>query len=110
MGWPTAEATIDSGAFEGTQESGRVVLPTFAFTYRVSGGYYSGRFCLIPEWRSRREAFSESIINQMIGRKLLLRYDPHCPEMWFIPDEYIDGCKVGQKIAPHVIHSYYPKD
>ena len=53
---------------------------------------------------------AESMIDQMIGRKLLLRYDPDHPSMWFIPDEFIDGCKVEQKIGSHVIHDYSPKN
>ena len=108
--WPTTEAIVQSGVLEGTRESGRGVRPTFAFSYQVSGHYYSGRFCLIRSWRSPGKTSVESLIQQMIGRKLLLRYDPNRPEAWFIPDEYIDGCKVGQKIGLHVIHSYYPKD
>ncbi len=108
--WPTTEAIVQSGALEGTRESGRVVLPTFAFSYQVSRHYYAGRFCLIRKWRYPGKTSVESLIKEMIGRKLLLRYDPNRPEAWFIPDEYIDGCKVGQKIGLHVIHSYYPKD
>jgi hypothetical protein len=40
--WVPMEARIESGALEGTHESGKVVLPTFAFSYRVSNSYYSG--------------------------------------------------------------------
>ncbi len=108
--WPAAEAIVQSGALEGTRESGRIVLPTFAFYYKVSDHYFSGRICLIREGRYPGKTSVESMIKQMIGRKLLLRYDPNRPEVWFIPDEYIEGCKVGQKIGLHVIHSYYPRN
>ena len=50
------------------------------------------------------------MIAQMIGRKLLLRYDPCHPAAWFIPDGFIDGYKVEQKIGSHVIHDYSPND
>jgi hypothetical protein len=50
------------------------------------------------------------MINQMIGRKLLLRYDPDHPEVWFIPDELIDGYEIEQKIGSHIIHDYSPSD
>jgi hypothetical protein len=50
------------------------------------------------------------MIGRMIGRTLQLRYDPHHPEVWFIPDDLIDGCQVQEKIGSHLIHSYYPRD
>jgi hypothetical protein len=105
--WAPVEAKIESGALEGTHESGKVVLPTFAFSYQVSEGYYSGRFSLRA---NLSKALAESMIDQMIGRKILLRYNPDHPEIWFIPDECIDGYKVEQKIGSHVIHDYCPTD
>ena len=44
--WSATEATVESGTLERTQEGNRVVQPTFAFSYQISGEYYSGRFCL----------------------------------------------------------------
>jgi hypothetical protein len=105
--WLPVEARIESGALEGTHESGKILLPTFAFSYQVSGEYYSGRFSLMPKAFPTTEIL-ESIIDQMSGRKLLVRYQPAHPEVWFIPDEFIDGLKVEQKIGSHVIHDYYP--
>lgn len=105
--WVPVEATIESGSLEGTQETGRIVLPTFSFSYKVSDQYYSGRFSLEARFPKSR---AESLIGQMIGRKLLLRYDPERPERWFIPDECIDGYKVEQKLSPHFIHDYSPKE
>jgi len=45
----------------------------------------------------------------MIGRKLAVGYDPGHPDRWLIPDEIIDGCKVEQKMGPHLVGDY-PKD
>jgi len=104
--WLPVEATIESGALEGTQETSKVVLPTFAFSYKVSDQYYSGRFSLMAHLP---RSGAEAMISQMIGRRLLLRYDPQCPEAWFIPDESIDGFKVEQKLSSHVIHDYSPR-
>ena len=105
--WLPVEARIESGALAGTHESGKILLPTFAFSYQVSGEYYSGRFSLMPKAFPTKEII-ESIIHRMSGRKLLVRYQPDHPEVWFIPDEFIDGLKVEQKIGSHVVHDYYP--
>jgi hypothetical protein len=114
MEWLPTEATINSGALESMQETNKAVVPTFAFTYQVSGEYYSGKFALMPKRvffpnRARRE-FIQSMIEGMIGRKLLLRYNPRQPDAWFIAEETIDGCKVEQRIGSHMIHRYYPRD
>jgi len=101
--WPQAEATIESGRLEATAQ-GRVNVPTFAFSYQTAGKYYSGRFGLMPHTTD-----SDSIIDRMIGRKLQVRYDPSRPEVWFIPDKVIEGCKVEQRMGPHVT-GFYPKN
>jgi hypothetical protein len=49
-------------------------------------------------------------MESMIGRKLLLRYNPRHPDAWFIPEERIDGCKVEQRIGSHMFYSYRPYD
>jgi Protein of unknown function (DUF3592) len=105
--WIPVEATIESGALEGTRESDRVVLPTLAFSYKVSDQYYSGRFSLRAHL-SRAPA--ESMIGKMVGRKVLVRYDPMRPEQWFIPDRLIDGYSVEQNLGSHVFHDYSPRD
>jgi hypothetical protein len=107
--WPATEATIESGAPEATTENHKIVLPTFAFSYQVSGEYYSGRFSLLPDRYSGR-LLTDSFIGQMIGRKLLVRYDPQRPQQWFIPDEFIEGCKVEQKVDVHAVHDFYPHE
>lgn len=57
--WIPVEATVESGALEGTRESGKVVLPTFAFSYRVSDQYYSGRFSLRANLSTEPEVAGE---------------------------------------------------
>ena len=101
--WILTDATIESGALEPTIET-RAVLPTFAFSYQVAGEYFSGRFGLTPS-----NIGAQELIDRMTGRKVQLRYDPAQPEVWFIPDGQIEGCKVEQKIGPHVI-GLYPRD
>lgn len=107
--WPSVEARIESGALEVTDETNKLRLPTFAFSYEVAGDYYSGRFSLMPK-RFPTEADLELIIDGMRGRKIVLRYDPDHREVWCIPNEFIDGHKVEQKIGMHVVHSLYPRD
>jgi len=103
-GWFQTEATIESGGLEGTAQ-GRARLPTFAFSYQIAGKYYSGRFALLRHTADP----DRSLIDRMIGRKLQVRYDPRRPEVWFIPDKVIEGCKVEQKVGPHFI-ALYPKN
>lgn len=105
--WILVEAKIESGGLESTHASNKIILPTFAFSYKVSGNYYSGRFSLLPK-PFPDDAAVDSMIEHMIGRKILLRYDPDNPQIWFIPDKFIDGYKVEQKIGMHAIYSIYP--
>jgi hypothetical protein len=97
--WPITEATIESAAVEvvTSSEYAGVELPVFAFSYHVDGHYHSGRFALMPVHRDG------SLITRMIGRKLQVRYDPQRVDVWFIPNEYIEGCKVEQKLGPHFV-------
>ncbi len=103
-GWLPVEATIETGGLEAAAQ-GRARLPTFAFSYRIAGKYYSGRFALLQDTADP----DRSLIDRMIGRKLQVRYDPRRPEVWFIPDKVIEGCKVEQKMGPHFI-GLYPKN
>jgi len=102
--WPQTEATVESGEAEFVGESEYAVrLPVFAFSYKVEGAYYSGRFALLPYTADP----GESIYARMAGRKLQVHYDPHRPEAWFLSDALIEGCKVEQKIGLH-LNNYYP--
>ena len=105
--WPTTEATIQTGALEvvASTEFNAIKLPAFAFSYQVRGEYYSGRFALMPY----TVEYDESLINRMIGRKLVVCYDPAHPERWLIPDKMIDGYRVEQKMGPHLL-DFYPRD
>jgi hypothetical protein len=40
--WIPVEATIESGALEGTRGSGKIALPTFRLSYTACAQYYSG--------------------------------------------------------------------
>jgi hypothetical protein len=102
-GWLQTEASIESGGLEGAAQ-GRVRLLTFTFSYQIAGKYYSGRFALL-----RHTADPESsLIDRMIGRKIQVRCDPRRPEVWFIPEKVIEGCKVAQRMGPH-FSALYPK-
>ncbi len=98
--WPITEATIESGGLETVSATryGKIVLPVFAFSYQVNGEYYSGRFALEPYIT----APDASIVQRMIGRKLNVHYDPKRLEIWFMPDEFIEGCRIQQKLSPHI--------
>ena len=105
--WPMAEGTVESGVREVVFSSkyGNIELPVFAFSYRVARDYYSGCFALRPYITDP----GESVIDRLIGRKLQVRYNPTRPSVWFIPDELIEGCRVEQKLDPHLV-SYPPRD
>jgi hypothetical protein len=104
-GWPRTEGTIESAQMEfvnSYSEEG-VRLPVFAFSYRVEGGYYSGRFSLLPYVTDPAEGFME----RLIGSKVTVQYSPQHPEQWFVADELIEGCKIQQKRG---LGFFAPKD
>jgi hypothetical protein len=85
-----------------TSRSSSVDLPVFAFSYVVDGEYYSGRFGLFA-----RGDHADSLIREMVNRKLPVNYDPARPERWYIPNDMIEGCKVAQRIH---LFGIYPRD
>jgi len=102
--WPQTEGTIESGAIEILAYADAwIELPTFGFSYKVAGEYYFGRFSLMP-YREPREF----LLVRMAGRRLRIHYDPARQEIWFIPDELIEECKVQKKMGPHFV-GLYPK-
>ncbi len=105
--WPVTEGTIESGAFEKVEnyKGVSIVLPVFAFSYVVSGKYYSGRFSLLPYSND----VGEAIIKLIVGRKISIRYEPLHPEKWFVAETILEGYKVEQKIGPH-LHHFYPSN
>lgn len=99
--WPSVEGTIESGSLEQVAGGGRspkAILPVFAFSYQALGEYYSGRFALLP-YITDPFVTDSSFIEHMIGRKVHVNYDPVKPEVWFVTDKLIEGCKVEQKIS-----------
>jgi hypothetical protein len=99
--WPTTEATIESSSMEvmARERGVKVTLPVFAFSYCVDDEFYGGKFALLPYTTDP----GESILTRMIGRKLMIHYDPKKPSTWFIPDELVEGCQVEQKIGAHLV-------
>jgi hypothetical protein len=98
--WPSVEGTIESGKLEQVAGSGnyKVILPVFAFSYSVEGEYYSGRFALLP-YITDPFVTDSSFIEHMISRKVTVNHDPLKPDVWFIADKLIEGCKVEQKFT-----------
>lgn len=99
--WPSVDGIIESGKLEQVAGGGRnpkVILPVFAFSYQVAGEYYAGRFALLPYITDPFVADS-AFVEHMIGRKVQVNHDPLKPEVWFIADKLIEGCKVEQKFS-----------
>lgn len=104
--WPSVEGTIESGRREQVAGGGgkpKVILPVFAFSYQVAGEYYSGRFALLP-YITDPFVGDSLFVEHMIGRKLHVNHDPLKPEVWFIADKLIEGCKVEQTISADWIY------
>lgn len=104
--WPSVEGIIESGKLEQVAGGGRspkVILPAFSFSYQVSGEYYSGRFALLPYITDPFVA-DPSFIEHMIGRRVQVNHNPIKPEVWFIADELIEGCKIEQKFSGNWIN------
>jgi hypothetical protein len=102
--WPQTEATVETAAMEPAAEGRYARFPTCSFSYQVAGEIYSGRFSLLRPQTIPRE----SLMQQMAGRKLQVHYDPQRPEIWFIPDARIEGCRVEQKMGKHLM-ALYPR-
>jgi hypothetical protein len=102
--WPQTEAAVETAALEPVTEGRYARFPTFSFFNEVAGVSYSGRFSLVRP----RTVPREFLLRQLVGHKLQVHYDPERPEVWFIPDELIEGCKVEQKMGPHLI-ALYPR-
>lgn len=99
--WPSVEGTIESGQMEqvaGGGKTPRVILPVFAFSYHVEGQYYGGRFALLP-YNTDPTVDDPSFLEHMVGRKVQVNYNPEHPEVWFVADKLIEGCRVEQKFG-----------
>jgi hypothetical protein len=107
--WPSTQGTIESGQFEQMAGGGKrppVILPVFAFSYQVSDEYYGGRFALMP-FITDPTVSDPSFVEHMVGRKVQVNYDPASPELWFVADKLIEGCKVEQKFSSE-LQSFAP--
>lgn len=100
--WPVAEGTVESGAIEAVAHSryGTIELPVFTFSYRVGTDRFGGKFALRPYITDPGTTVTE----RLIGRKLAVHYDPRQAHRWFIPDEFIEGCRVEQTLSPDLVN------
>ena len=92
--WPGADATIEIAEVQRIGGGRRAAdLPCFAFSYTIRGQKFSGCFAL----RAARDR-AESLMNQLLNKKIEIRYDPKWPAGWYIPVDTIGGCEVIQKL------------
>jgi hypothetical protein len=92
--WPVTDATIEAAAVERVGGGRRAAdLPCFAFSYTIKGQNFSGCFAL----RAARDR-ADSVIKQLLHKKMEIRYDPKWPAGWYIPVDTIGGCEVIQKL------------
>lgn len=96
--WLETEATIQDAVIERVDKY--TSYPSFAFSYSVKGGYFSGRFFLKAD-----EEQSEDLIKTLIKESFPVQYDPNEPSAWFIAESTIAGCEIIQKLSPD-----YPSD
>jgi hypothetical protein len=99
------QATVETAAIEAYSagSAGQVLLPTFGFSYKVDGDFYSGRFSLLPH----RAKLPDDFLRRMVGFRLQVHYDPQHPDAWFIHDEVIEWYRVEQKMGAH-LGNFYP--
>jgi hypothetical protein len=102
--WPKSEGRVETGALEVVAHTkfGQIELPVFSFSYQVGPQFYGGRFALLPYITDP----GPSVIQRMIGRKLLVAYNPKCAQEWVVLDDLIEGCRVEQKLSTHLVN--YP--
>ena len=88
--WPRTEATIQSSEMEWMSHGrGQVERPCFAFSYTVSGEYYSGRFSL---WGCNDRY--TTLMREMIDTKLSIHYNSAKPEEFVLPESTVEGCRI----------------
>jgi hypothetical protein len=86
--WTEAEATIQEGRIEHLGKS--CWFPVFAFSYAVANEYLSGEFYLQIEGDP-----AHTLVKKLIGSKFTINYDPIHPNSWYIPEEMMEGAKIG---------------
>lgn len=87
--WPSTEAAIQSAEVKEVGLRYKTPLPCFAFSYLVDGSYYSGRFALSVAGEQ-----VDTLLKALIGRTMIIQYDPKRPASFRIPDEFIEGYDV----------------
>ena len=94
--WPSVEATVESGRLEMVHHVSfhDVPMPVFELSYVVDEKPYRDRFGL-----SMVKEPPESLIGKMIGRRIMVQYDPQNPASCFIPSETMEGCRIEQRIG-----------
>ena len=92
--WPAVYATIESAEVQRVG-GGRSAadLPCFAFFYTIKGNTFSGCFAL----RTARDR-ADKLMEQLLSKKMEIRYNPKWPAGWYIPVDTIGGCEVIQKL------------
>jgi hypothetical protein len=87
--WPTAEAVVQSSDMEpvGKRRGSPLMQPCFAFSFEISGNYYSGRFSL-----EANDDQSTTLLREMIGRKVTVHYNPANPQDFVLREVLTEGC------------------
>jgi hypothetical protein len=103
--WPPVYATIEVAEVQRVG-GGRSAadLPCFAFSYTIKGHNFSGCFALRAA-KDRRD----SLMKQLLSKKMEIRYNPKWPAGWYIPVDTIGGCEVIQKLQLK-LETEQPKD
>ena len=104
--WPETEGTIQTVNREVFKQThGNVIeLPVCAFTYKLEGEYYSGRFSL-----HSTNSPTACILGDLVGQKIPVRYDPRRPGDWYVPLETLGERVIEQKLRSSLIN-LSPKD
>jgi hypothetical protein len=100
--WAHANGTIRAADMEYVVKEGiawflppkTYYLPCFNFSYVATGRIHSGRFVLFADTEK-----GESLMCQLVGHVIEIRYDPKDPSTWYIPAKRIRDCKVVQEIG-----------
>ncbi len=93
--WPTVRATIQtSQVLRGgpTRYQALIYRSLLGYEYTVSDTRYSGLFVLIAD----DEATTKTLRNELLGKEVVVRYNPMNPEMSFLIEAELAGKRVVQ--------------
>ena len=96
--WLETKATIQNAVVERIDKYR--YYPSFAFSYKVQGEYFSGKFFL-----DANEQESEELIKTLLNQEFPVQYDPNNPSAWYIAEATIASREIIQKLSPD-----YPPD